>query len=80
MPSGTYVGLLTRLTDLVCDALVVGLLLVAVKTGALSTEAGVAAIGYALRSLVQPSLALGVFKTPTDPTPGSNGGKANGNS
>lgn len=78
MPSGNWIGLASRLTDLVCDALVVGLLLVAVKTGAMSEATGVAAIGYALRSLVQPSLALGIFKTPTDPTPRTNGGTSNG--
>lgn len=65
MANGTYVGLLTRLTDLLCDALVVGLLLIAVHTGALSPAAGTAAIGFAIRSLVQPSLALGVF-TPSN--------------
>lgn len=37
------------------------LLLTAVKVGILGEQTSIAVIGYALRSLVHPSLGLGVF-------------------
>lgn len=50
-----------RLVDLLCDAMVVSLLLIAVKAGVLPEPMSIAVIGYALRSLVHPSLSIGIF-------------------
>lgn len=50
-----------RVVDLFCDSAVVALLLGSVKAGVLPSGVGIAAIGFALRALVHPSLSLGVF-------------------
>lgn len=53
--------LYNRIVDLVCDAMVIALLLIAVGVSILPREMCIAVIGYALRSLVHPSLSLGIF-------------------
>jgi len=53
--------LIHRVVDLICDSLVVTLLLISVRVGVLPAPMSVAVIGYAVRSLVHPSLSLGVF-------------------
>lgn len=58
---------ISRALDLVCDALVVALLLLGTATNVLPHEMGIATIGFALRSLVHPSLGIGVFTGPVEP-------------
>lgn len=53
--------LYNRLVDLVCDAMVVALLLISVAVQVLPSQMSIAVIGYALRSLVHPSLSIGIF-------------------
>lgn len=74
MPNGTRYRLAERLTDLICDALVVLLLMTAVKAGILPEQTSTAVIGYALRSLVHPSLSNGVFLRSWTPHGGEGAG------
>lgn len=53
--------IVSRVVDLVSDAAVVVLVLVAVQMGALPRETGLTMVGYALRALVHPSGGIGVF-------------------
>lgn len=55
------IRLINRIVDLVCDATVIALILISVHINLLPAGMGTAAIGFAMRALVHPSLSLGVF-------------------
>ncbi len=56
----------SRIVDLIGDGLVVALLLTGVGVGVLPHEMGIATLGYALKSLVHPSLGIGIFTRPVE--------------
>ena len=52
-------GVLDRALALLGDGIVVGIVIVAVQLGALDHNAAVAMVGWALRSILSPTITLG---------------------
>lgn len=52
-------GIVDRALALVGDALVIGIVIAAVQLGALDHNAAVAMVGWALRSILSPTVTLG---------------------
>lgn len=80
-PLSLSAGIVDRVLALVGDALVIGIVLLAVNLGALDKSAAIVTIGWALRSIVSPTTTLntvaGAFGLPLASLlkPGGTGGQ-----